>query len=288
MTKFQDKFFLENEIRDFFQLIGFSFQENIIQIHYNKGEESQPDFGRIGYTLFTISRLSKFSIVDFSKEKLQVFLTKILNKINLHQEAIFCLYLLLICKNLNQDYLKYLQILKEKADWNFIFQSPVTMYIFMRVRNEIKEVEEDDFLESIYNACLKNFDHLLLSGVENMPPFYFADFIYYEGKLPKYFSILSQKYLQNNFEKYLSSPKTASSGVGKALEFFAAKKDFINLQKGLNFLETRKYKKLGQFRNFYLDKYESCYSEYANDMYVCLDANTHLINAYLNLYEKLE
>ncbi len=287
---------IEKKIVDLLELVRASLLENEVTTHYNKGEGGNLDFGRMGYTLLTLSRLSKFEFAKVDKKQVENLLTNIYERVKDKNETLFFLYAVLVSNNLKLDnqYLRknILNKIESLEDWNNIFETPVSMYVFMRTRNEIKEIRENLFLESIYNNCLKSFDVLLSADINyennNLYPFYFSDFIYYEKGVPDYLNNLANEYIYNNYDAYLQNEKIVSSGLAKCLEFFAFKKDFKNLQKGLNCLEKRKYSNLLFLRNTNLDKFEAVYTEFPDSLLVSLDVNSHLINTYLNLYEKSE
>ena len=85
----------------------------------------------------------------------------------------------------------------------------------------------------------------------------------------------------------LLNTKYASSGIAKTMEHLARVGSYKDFESALSFLEKRNYQKFKNFKSSKFDKFQKIYCEYDDTMYISLDTNTHLINAYLNFYEKI-
>lgn len=283
--------FVLKEIEENLKFVLYNIYPEKVQIHIDHAGKQATDWPRTFYTYFTISRLWKNNLGNLKNQyPLQFWQDRLSRKNNISEpvdKLFVCLYGMRACKNFgfNDILLDFVNDFKNIGIDN-VYHSPISMYVFMSAVNEVPELRQDIFLKSIYNNCEKALEVLLNRVNINSHPFYFSEFSYFPEKVPKYLWAEVQKYIKDNFNKSYLSGNLASSGVAKTLEHFANVGDVSGFNLGLEFLEKRKYKNLRGFKNTFLPEVDRIYLENNNSMYVVLDTNTHLLNAYINFYTK--
>ena len=188
-------------------------------------------------------------------------------------------------------------IFLEKQNLVSVYKYTVTMYVYISMVQEL-HLDEDSYLFSIRNESLKVFEYLLFTGeIEFFPIFSLAEINYWRNDLSengefleKGREFLLKELASQNLEKFSSSCLT------KCLEFLSLenqeeKKVFVEkiIEKILMQLEKRKVNKIENLDSVkFRDKIkqENMYLETYNSGHICLDANTHLLHYYLNIYEK--
>lgn len=291
IQKHMPKEFILQEIEANLKLVRYAFGKSGVQIHFDGGEMNKKDFPRNFYTFFTLSRLWKNGLGNVDKLEIGNIMQKVFDEMQLQNSSeglwFVCGYGLRACENFKNAELKkkLLEVFKG-LDFKDLYKSFVAMYVFMSTYHEVEEVRQDKFLESVYFTCLKVFEVQFYKVGVKYPPFYFSEFSYFPKSTPAYLWEDVQKYVKDNFNNIYLTGNLASSGIAKTMEHFANVGDVEGFNLGLKFLEQRKYKYIFGFKNTNLPNVECIYTEYSNSLYVMLDTNLHLLNAYINFYEK--
>jgi hypothetical protein len=283
--------FVLKEIEENLKFVLYNIYPDKVSIHIDRGDKNSTDLPRAFYTYFTISRLWKNNLGNvrqnfnekFWKQKLEEDIV-----MDAELETLFvCLYGMRASKNFgfSEPLDRLLNVFKNLNTKN-IFSSAVSMYVFMSTYQEVPELRKDEFAESLYNNCLRGLELMLNRENIKSHPFYFSEFSYFYDKIPDYFWEEVKKYIKANFNREYLKGNLASSGVAKTLEHFANVGDIEGFNLGLEFLEPRKYKNLTGFKNTFLPNFDRIYTEHNDSIFVVLDTNLHLLNAYVNFYEK--
>jgi hypothetical protein len=272
-----------------------NFKEAAIAIHLNINKRN--DYPRMMLALFTLGRVYEHSLpckeMKGREEDILKLFWDIFEKANKecepHERIYVLLYGMRFLNAVKQPYGKLLDIFKT-ISYETLYAYPVSVYVYMSTYIECENLRQEyDFSKEIFAQCKKVFDFLLYTRErETFQPFYFSELsackAYVESSLLTRAVYVSQELFDNG---YLKNSSTRPSGVAKCMEDFARRGDMMRFDSCLSFLETRK---LSRF-SIYMSPDQASHKDFlfTEDEYsqhVCLDTNAHLVNAYLNLYEK--
>lgn len=292
IEEYKNKYFLKQKISE---QIGFiftqiNFAEPSINIHLNK--PSKPDYTRMFFILFSLSRVYKYGLLTDNKDKV----VKLFYDLFAKSKEVLQTELMRYVELYGQRFLNNLNIEDEicinsfkNGEYASLYKYPVITYVFLSAFFECDLKQKYLFSESLKNAGLANIDYLLFSeNRDSKMAFHFSEISAWKGFIPDYLLGEGVKATGELFERDAKNDMSSSSGIAKVLEHFARIDDVANFEKGLQFLEKRIYKRFGNFMNPKFANFsDKIYTENSDSQYICLDTSAHLLNAYINFYEKL-
>jgi hypothetical protein len=190
--------------------------------------------------------------------------------------------------NLGQDYSELVESFK-KGKYSELFTYPVLTYIYVSAYKECSKLKElFPFSESLFHEAMNVFDFLSFSNLnENYKPFHFAELS--SWGLESEYNFLKKAYeiIENGFSENYPSPESSSSGVAKCMEDFARRGKIELFQRCESFIGHRKLSRFGEYISPDQEEISHLlYTENGHSQYICLDTNAHMLNAYINLYER--
>lgn len=286
----QSKEYLEHRINENLEVIlkNIDQDELNINIHFNGGTKN--DFPRMFFTLFTLARTKMAGFTGLSQSELVKFGDGLYEKMkatDVHSVDMLTvqIYYMRMLGLLGQDISQVLRDF-ENGVYTDIYKHSVSMYLFMCLYVETGLKDRWSYSETVFNNCLKNFDFMMYSSLKtSQSVFAFSELSALKGFVPEY--LLEEV---TKFYKDLRSDEvveTSSSGIAKCLEHCGRVGDMVSFQKLIKVLDERKLANMKlEYFNPSLLSVGELYLETGRSQYISLDTNTHLVNAYLNLYER--
>lgn len=267
------------------------FQNSKINIHinYEKGE----DYPRMAFVLFSLSRAYKNKFLDQDKkqELLKLFF-RIYEQVKLSEDKSPFLFVMLygmrMFKNLDEDYNFIIEDFKEQ-NYSPIYNNTIMASIFMSCFTECDKLRTGfDYSQEIFLQCKKIFDYIIFSNKsEDYEAFYFSELSTLEKSLPSYTLKATYKLIEEKFSTGYLQRNVSATGVAKCMEDFARRGESQLFNKCIKFLEQRKLSRFSEYLRPDQEVFkDNLFTENNDSQYICLDTNVHLLNTYLNIYEK--
>lgn len=264
-----------------------------IEIHINK--KKMPDYARMMFVLSALARGVKHQIV--TKEQKEVLLDvfwKLYNKTEnilspTHMQYVD-LYGMRFLNTLGEDYSVLTASFSGRGHQD-LFTYPVLTYIFVSAYKECLLLRKQyPFATSLQYEAYKVLDWLLRSDEHvSYLPFHFAELSAWNDDSVLAIQKLAYEYIDHCFKgEYLTRPESTTSGVAKCMEDFARRGVTNRFEECEAFLLKRQ---LIRFKEYIRPDQKKIathlYTENNDTQYICLDTNAHLLNAYINIHERL-
>ena len=265
----------------------------IVHVHIHAGKKV--DRPRSAFVLCCLARAYACGIPlpeTLTKENLIQVYNTIFNESKKHDtlrdRRFVELYGMRFFEYLNEDYTPYVFSFME-GEYSDLYTYPVTLYTFISTWIMCPKLRDVyPFATSLYATACTQMEYILFSEEKNKyNAFHFAEVSLWQEHIPRHVYDRACSLVNTLFLRDVASVLSYTSAIAKNLEHFARVGDDAKFAQGMHFIRARAIGTYSNYLNPNLIAYrDTVYVETKDSQYICLDTSAHILQAYINLYER--